>query len=251
MEQAALRVERLNKTFGALHVTRDVSLRLPVGARHALIGPNGAGKTTLVNLISGLLQPSSGSIHIAEDDITRLPSERRVARGLVRTFQITSLFPKLTVAENVGLAVMARSGIAWRPWSEISRNRAIVDEAAEHLRMLGLIDLAAQPIASLAYGQRRLVEIALALALKPKILLLDEPSAGLPSSDRRALANILIGLPGDIAILLIEHDMSLVFLFAKHISVLVDGSILAEGEAAEVRRDPRVLAVYLGSRSHE
>jgi branched-chain amino acid transport system ATP-binding protein len=251
MDQTALEVERLNKTFGALHVTRDVSLRLPVGAREALIGPNGAGKTTLVNLISGLLQPSSGSVRIAGHDITRLPAERRVAHGLVRTFQITSLFPKLTVAENVGLAVTARSGIAWRPWSEISRNSAVIDETAEHLRMLRLLDLAHQPIANLAYGQRRLVEIALALALKPKILLLDEPSAGLPSSDRRALADILLGLPSDLAILLIEHDMSLVFLFAKNISVLVDGAILAEGEAAEVRRDPRVLAVYLGTRPHE
>lgn len=251
MDQTALEVERLNKTFGALHVTRDVSLRLPLGARQALIGPNGAGKTTLVNLISGLLHPSSGSVRIAGHDVTRLAAERRVGHGLVRTFQITSLFPKLTVAENVGLAVTARSGLAWRPWSEISRNSAVIDETAEHLRTLRLLDLAHQPIVNLAYGQRRLVEIALALALKPKILLLDEPSAGLPSSDRRALADILLGLPSELAILLIEHDMSLVFLFAKKISVLVDGAILAEGEAAEVRRDPRVLAVYLGSRPHE
>jgi branched-chain amino acid transport system ATP-binding protein len=251
MDQAGLQIERLNKTFGALHVTRDVTLRIPIGARHAVIGPNGAGKTTLVNLISGLLQPSSGSIRIVGNDVTHLAAERRVALGLVRTFQITSLFPKLTVAENVGLAVTARSGIAWRPWSEISRNSAIVDETAEHLRTLRLLDLARQPIVSLAYGQRRLVEIALALALKPKILLLDEPSAGLPATDRRALADILLSLPSDLAILLIEHDMSLVFLFAKKISVLVEGAILAEGEAAEVRRDPRVQAVYLGRRLHE
>jgi branched-chain amino acid transport system ATP-binding protein len=251
MDRIALEVDRLNKTFGALHVTRDVSLCLPVGARHALIGPNGAGKTTLVNLISGLLHPSSGTIRIAGNDVTRIPPDRRVSLGLVRTFQITSLFPKLTVAENVGLAVTARSGISWRPWSEISRNSAIVDETAEHLRTLRLLDLARQPIVNLAYGQRRLVEIALALALKPRILLLDEPSAGLPSSDRHALADILLGLPSELAILLIEHDMSLVFRFAKQISVLVDGAILAEGDSAEVRRDPRVLAVYLGSRSHE
>jgi branched-chain amino acid transport system ATP-binding protein len=251
MHGTALQVEGLNKTFGALRVTRHVSLNLPGGARHALIGPNGAGKTTLVNLISGLLQPSSGTIHLEETDITRLSAERRVALGLVRTFQITSLFPKLTVAENVGLAVTARSGLAWHPWSELSRNSAVMDETAEQLRLLRLLDLAQQPIANLAYGQRRLVEIALALALRPRILLLDEPSAGLPSSDRRAVADILMSLPSELAILLIEHDMSLVFQFAKHVSVLVEGQILAEGPVAEIRRDPRVMAVYLGGRSHE
>jgi branched-chain amino acid transport system ATP-binding protein len=250
MVATALEVERLNKAFGALRVTRDVSFALSVGARHALIGPNGAGKTTLVNLISGLLQPSSGTIRLGNIDVTRLSAERRVAHGLVRTFQITSLFPKLTVAENIGLAVMARTGIAWRPWSSISRNSAVMDETVEYLRLLCLLDLAQQPIVSLAYGQRRLVEIALALALKPRILLLDEPSAGLPSADRRALAGILLGLPSELAILLIEHDMSLVFQFAKHITVLVEGEILAEGEAEEIRRDPRVMSVYLGSHSH-
>src|SRR5262245_32417807 len=251
MHGTALQVEGLNKTFGALRVTRDVSLSLPGDARHALIGPNGAGKTTLVNLISGLLQPSSGTIRLGGTDITRLSAERRVALGLVRTFQITSLFPKLTVAENVGLAVTARSGLAWRPWSEISRNRAVMDETAEHLCLLRLLGLAQQPVVNLAYGQRRLVEIALALALRPRILLLDEPSAGLPSSDRHAVADILMSLPSELAILLIEHDMSLVFQFAKRVSVLVEGQILAEGPVAEIRRDPRVMAVYLGSRLHE
>jgi branched-chain amino acid transport system ATP-binding protein len=249
--EPALAVERLNKSFGALRVTRDVSLELPVGARHALIGPNGAGKTTFVNLVSGLLRPSAGTIRVSGQDVTHLSAERRVALGLVRTFQITSLFPRLTVAENVGLAVCARNGSAWKPWSTLAFDSAIVDETAEHLRALRLLDLAHQPLVNLAYGQRRLVEIALALALRPRILLLDEPSAGLPSTDRRALADVLLALPPDLTILLIEHDMSLVFLLAKRITVLVDGTVLAEGEAAEVRRDPRVMAVYLGSRAHD
>ncbi|MFL6795868.1 MAG: ABC transporter ATP-binding protein [Xanthobacteraceae bacterium] len=250
MDGPALQIEALNKTFGALRVARDISLSLAAGARHALIGPNGAGKTTLVNLISGLLQPSSGSIRIGETDATRLSAERRVALGLIRTFQITSLFPKLTVAENVGLAVTARAGIAWRPWGELIRNKVVLEETAEHLQQLQLLAIAGQRIVELAYGQRRLVEIAVALAMRPRILLLDEPSAGLPLADRGALGDILMSLPDELTILLIEHDMSLVFRIAKHISVLVEGQVLAQGPAAEIRRDPRVMAVYLGSRSH-
>ena len=246
----ALQVEGIRKQFGALHVARDVSLSLPRGARHALIGPNGAGKTTLVHLITGLLRPSAGSIRIDARDVTGLAAEERVALGLARTFQISSLFPRLTVAENVGLALAARTGIEVRPWGSLRRQSAIIDEAAALLQSLTLLELARRPVVDLAYGQRRLVEIALALALKPKILLLDEPAAGVASEDRAMLLDLLLRLPEDIAILIIEHDMSLVFRLAQRISVLVDGAILTEGSVAEVRSDPRVRDVYLGARTH-
>ncbi len=246
----ALQVEGIRKQFGALHVARDVSLSLAAGARHALIGPNGAGKTTLVHLITGLQKPSGGSIRIGGRDVTGLAAERRVALGLARTFQISSLFPRLTVAENVALALAARTGIEIRPWGSLRRQTAIADEAGELLRSLTLLDLARRPVLDLAYGQRRLVEIALALALKPKILLLDEPAAGVASGDRAMLLDLLLRLPDDIAILIIEHDMSLVFRLAQRISVLVDGAILTEGSVADVRSDPRVRDVYLGTRAH-
>jgi branched-chain amino acid transport system ATP-binding protein len=246
----ALELDGLYKSFGALQVTRDVSLSLPSGRRHALIGPNGAGKTTLVNLISGLLRPSAGAIRLAGDDVTRLSPERRVGRGLVRTFQISSLFPNLTVAENVGLALGARAGITRRFWGAVQNRPQLLDEAAQILETVHLLSLAARPTVHLAYGQRRLVEIAIALALRPKILLLDEPAAGLPGSDRDALLDVLLRLPGDLTILIIEHDMSLVFRLAERITVLVAGAVLTEGTVAEVRSDPRVRDVYLGTRAH-
>jgi len=250
LEVPILEVRGVCKSFGALQVARDVSLALPAGARHALIGPNGAGKTTLVHLITGLLPPSSGAIRIGGRDVTRLAAERRVALGLARTFQISSLFPGLTVAENIGLAVAARTGVEIRPWGSLRRQAQVIDEAASMLEQLGLLALAGRAIASLAYGQRRLVEIALALALKPKILLLDEPAAGVASNDRGMLLDLLLSLPADLAILIIEHDMSLVFRLARRMTVLVDGGILTEGSVADVRADPRVRDVYLGSRHH-
>lgn len=250
MSVPALQVEGLQKSFGALPVTHDVSLTLPQGARHAMIGPNGAGKTTLIHLISGLLRPSAGVIRVEGVDVTHLSAERRVALGLARTFQISSLFPKLSVAENIGLALIARTGLDIRPWGRMHRQARIIEEATELLRTFGLLHLARQSIASLAYGQRRLVEIALAFALKPKILLLDEPAAGLPQSDRCLLLDLLLGLPKDLTILVIEHDMSVVFALADRVTVLVGGSILTEGSVADVRNDPRVRDVYLGRRHH-
>ena len=249
-EPPVLQVDGLCKNFGALQVAREVSVVLARGARHALIGPNGAGKTTLVHLITGLLRPSAGAIRIGGRDVTRMAPERRVAMGLARTFQISSLFPGLTVAENVGVAVAARTGVEVRPWGEMRRQVDVIDEAADLLQRLGLFALVDRPVASLAYGQRRLVEIALALALRPKILLLDEPAAGVATNDRGMLLDLLLALPAELAVLIIEHDMSLVFRLAQRITVLVDGGILTEGSVAEVRGDSRVRDVYLGSRHH-
>jgi len=246
----ALSVERVSKNFGGLQVAREISLTLPTGARHALIGPNGAGKTTLVHMVSGLLEPSAGRIELAGVDITRASAERRVGLGLARTFQISSLFPHLTVAENIGLAVEARCGLDHRLWGNLRNRAEVVEGVAALLQNLDLLHLAATRIADLPYGQRRLVEIALVLALEPKTLLLDEPAAGLAAADRGALLDLLLRLPNTLTILVIEHDMSLVFRMAQRITVLVEGQILTEGTVADIRADPRVRAVYLGSREH-
>ena len=250
MAVPALAIEGISKNFGGLRVSRDISLSLAVGARHALIGPNGAGKTTLVNLISGLLQPSSGRIALDGVDITNLAPERRVGLGLARTFQISSLFPSLTVAENVGLAFEARFGLDRRLWGRVRSRPEIVEGTASLLQSLGLIELARKRVADLPYGQRRLVEIALVLALEPKTLLLDEPAAGLAVSDRGALLDLLLRLPEALTILVIEHDMSLVFRLAQRITVLVEGQVMTEGSVADIRADARVRDVYLGTRTH-
>ena len=248
--EMALELRGLSKRYGALAVTRDVSLRLPVGARHALIGPNGAGKSTLVHQITGIVKPDAGTVLVSGADISRLPPEQRVKRGLARTFQINSLFLPLTVAENIGLALAARDGLDGRLGAPLASRTALVDEAAEELRALGLLALAAKPVRELAYGQRRQVEIALALALRPKVLLLDEPVAGVPSTEGRALFDLLERLPEHVAVMVIEHDMGLVFRFARRITVLVEGGILLEGSVDEVRQDARVRDVYLGKHHH-
>lgn len=247
---AALELQGLSKQFGQLKVTQNVDLRLEKGVRHALIGPNGAGKSTLVHQITGLLEPSKGRVLLNGADITGVSPEKRVKLGLARTFQINSLFNRLTVAENMGLALSAREGRDGRLFSSITQSPAIMEEAAELLRSLGLLDLADKVISDLAYGQRRLIEIALALALKPSVLLLDEPVAGVPSTEGARLFDLLERLPQDVAVLVIEHDMDLVFRFAQRITVLVEGAVLVEGTVKEVRSDPRVRAVYLGERHH-
>jgi branched-chain amino acid transport system ATP-binding protein len=246
----ALELRGLSKRFGALAVTREVSLSLPAGARHALIGPNGAGKSTLVNQITGVVRPDAGTVWVAGQDISRLSPEQRVKRGLARTFQINSLFMPLTVAENIGLALAAREGLDGRIGAPLATRRALVDEAAHGLQQLGLLALAQRPVRELAYGQRRQVEIALALALKPRVLLLDEPVAGVPSTEGRALFDLLERLPEGVAVMVIEHDMGLVFRFARRITVLVEGAVLLEGSVDDVRSDPRVRDVYLGRRHH-
>jgi len=244
----ALEITGLYKNFGALKVTQGVSLTLQAGARHALIGPNGAGKTTLVNQITGVLKPDAGSIRLFGTEITGATPERRVALGVVRTFQIISLFLRLTVAENIGLAIAAQLSLDAKPWGSLRDDDRVVEAVRDQLERLDLLSVAQRKVSELGYGQRRLVEIALALALKPKVLLLDEPAAGVSSRDLGMLLEILSRLPTDIAVLVIEHDMSLVFRFAQRITVLVGGALLVEGTVDEVRANQQVRDVYLGRR---
>jgi branched-chain amino acid transport system ATP-binding protein len=247
----ALETRGLCKRFGAIQVTSNVDLKISHGARHALIGPNGAGKTTLVNLCTGMFKPSSGAILLNGNDITAVSPQRRVGGGLVRTFQINTLFSQLTVAENLAIPVAQRLGRSWRPWGLTDRDRAVTDAVVRLLDDLKLLPLAAKKIADLAYGQRRLVEIAIALALEPQVLLLDEPAAGIPNGESGMILDLLERLPQQMSIVFIEHDMNLVFRFARTISVLVEGAVLVEGTVAEIRGDQRVRDVYLGRRHHE
>ena len=251
MTEFALQLQHVDKRFGALHVTRDVSLNLKPGARHALIGPNGAGKSTLVHQVTGVLRSDAGRVLLGGEDITKLAPEKRVRKGLARTFQINSLFLPLTVAENIALALTARHQLDLSVGKSLAQRPGIRDEVAEQLRQLGLLDLAGREIRELAYGQRRQVEIALALALQPSVLLLDEPVAGVPSTEGRRVFDVLERLPADVAVMVIEHDMELVFRFASHITVLVEGGVLVEGTTRDVRSDPRVRDVYLGKRHHD
>jgi ABC-type branched-subunit amino acid transport system ATPase component len=243
---AVLETRRLCKSFGALTVADRIDFRLAPGARHALIGPNGAGKTTFVNMLMGALSPSSGQILLGGEEVTRAPQSARVRRGLGRTFQITTLFRSLPVLDNVALGIAERQGAAKRMWKAASRHQEIKDEAMELLAALGIADDAAARVADLPYGKQRLVEIAIALGLKPKVLLLDEPAAGVPSSESQRILEVLDRLPAEIAILIIEHDMDLVFRFARRITVLVQGVVLVEGPPEEIARDVRVHQVYLG-----
>ena len=243
----ALETRGLSKSFGALVVVRDVDFRLPVGARHALIGPNGAGKTTFINLVTGRLAPSAGQILLGGVDVTALSPEKRVKRGIGRTFQITALFPGLSVLENVLLAVSERHGAAGDMLRFAGSRRDLVEEAEALLERLGLAGRAASTVRELPYGQQRLVEIAIALGLDPKVLLLDEPAAGVPSTETGLILDIVESLSRDIAVLIIEHDMDLVFRLAERITVMVQGAILVEGTPQEIAADPRVRAVYLGT----
>jgi branched-chain amino acid transport system ATP-binding protein len=242
----ALRTERLGKRFGALAANADVDLSLPVGARHALIGPNGAGKTTFIDLLTGVLPPTAGEVYLGEERVTHLPQHERVRRGMTRTYQITTLFGGLTVLESVVLAVCERKGLGglWR--STVARRAEERDEALALLESLRLERDAGTLTRLLPYGRQRLVEIALALATRPRILLLDEPAAGIPAGESAEVLEVVARLPGDVTMLFIEHDMQLVFRFAERISVLVGGKLLTEGTPAEIARDPRVREVYLG-----
>jgi branched-chain amino acid transport system ATP-binding protein len=250
-QSPALCARGLNKSFGSLVVAANVELTLPAGARYALIGPNGAGKTTLINLVTGMLRPDDGSIFLGADNITTLPPDERVRLGLVRTFQINSLFPHLTALESVTLAVCERRRVAQTWWRQITAYRDEIDEAYDILATLTLAAVCHRPTRELAYGQQRLLEIALALATKPKVLLLDEPAAGVPGEESRELFAAIAGLSRDISVLFIEHDMDLVFRFASRIIVMVGGRILLEGTPAEIASDPRVRAVYLGNARQE
>jgi ABC-type branched-subunit amino acid transport system ATPase component len=242
----ALETVNLEKKFGGLAVTRDLSLKIETGARHALIGPNGAGKTTVINLLTGVLAPNSGRILLEGNDITSLPVHRRVLRGLSRTFQINQLYADLTPLETIGLAASEHLGHGGDWWRRMGTRPKVNDEIAENLSRFHLLDVMNEPTATLPYGKQRLLEIAVALATKPRVLLLDEPAAGVPESERHDILSAVASLPRDVTVLLIEHDMDLVFSFADRISVLVAGAMLVEGPPDEVARDPRVKAVYLG-----
>jgi len=250
MSGGALRTQGLGVSFGAFRAVHDVNLTLEPGARQALIGPNGAGKTTLINLLTGVLRPSRGSIHLGGREITGLTADRRARMGLARTFQINTLFPSLTPLLSVVLAISEREGLGAVFWRPLARNKAVFDEAHALLGRLKLDALADVPVAELAYGKQRLLEIALAMAARPRILLLDEPAAGVPEDESGELFDVIAELPQDISVLFIEHDMQLVFRFSRRISVLVAGQILAEGTPGEIGADPRVREVYLGSKHH-
>ena len=250
MSAAALETRGLCKSFGALTVAAGINFRLEAGARHALIGPNGAGKTTFVNMLTGVLSPSSGRIVLGGEDITATGQARRVKLGLGRTFQINALFRRLPVLDNVALAVAERRGVAARMLRAASAHGEVRDESMELLATLGLAEDAGIRILDLPYGKQRLVEIAIALGLKPDVLLLDEPAAGVPSLESHRILQVLDKLPEHIAILIIEHDMDLVFRFAQRITVLVQGEVLVEGPPEEIARDRRVHQVYLGEQRH-
>ncbi|MCZ8181672.1 MAG: ABC transporter ATP-binding protein [Beijerinckiaceae bacterium] len=243
---AALETVGLQKRFGGIVATDDVTFRLEPGARHALIGPNGAGKTTFVNLLTGVLQPSAGTIRLHGEDISAMAPERRVKRGLVRTFQINQLFAGMTPLETLGVAVSERMGHGYEFWRPAGSKSAVIDEIVEIATRFKLVDVLEERTASLPYGKQRLLEIALAFACQPRVLLLDEPAAGVPEAERHDLLATVAALPRDVSVLLIEHDMDLVFSFAERISVLVNGALFTEGTVSEIANDPRVRAVYLG-----
>jgi branched-chain amino acid transport system ATP-binding protein len=243
---AILEVRGVSKSFGALTVANNICLELTAGARHALIGPNGAGKTTLVNLITGALHPSAGQIVLESKDVTTLSQARRVKLGLVRTFQINTLFRGLSVLENISLAISERRALSARFLRPAASRRDVLAEAMEVLESVKLADDASRPVRDLPYGRQRLVEIAIALGVRPKVLLLDEPAAGVPSTESHILLAAIEALPDSIAVLMIEHDMDIVFRFATRVSVLVSGEILMEGAPDEVAADARVREVYLG-----
>lgn len=242
-----LETRNLSKAFGGLVVTQDVNFQLAHGARHALIGPNGAGKTTFINQLTGVLAPSSGRVLLNGEDITGLRPHQRVKRGLARTFQINTLFPHMTPLESVSLAVCEREADATRWFGSLASHTSVVEEAYELLSQLDLTTVCNRPTRELPYGRQRLLEIALALASNPKVLLLDEPAAGVPAGEAAALFEVITALPHDTSILLIEHDMELVFQFAERITVLVSGGVLVEGTPQMIAADERVREVYLGA----
>jgi len=246
----ALSTRGLDKSFGSLVVARDIALDLPQGERYALIGPNGAGKTTLINLITGMLKPDKGQIFLGDQEITSLKPDERVKCGLVRTFQVNTLFPHLSALEAVTLAVCERRGYAGSWWQELPAYGDAVEEAYAILVSLRLGANCYRPTHELAYGQQRLLEIALALATKPKVLLLDEPAAGVPQGESAELFAVIANLSQDIAVLFIEHDMNVVFRFAHRIIVMVGGRILVQGTPQEIAADMRVREVYLGGARH-
>lgn len=243
---SALETFNLKKNFGGFVATNDVSLKVAHCARHALIGPNGAGKTTIINLLTGVLAPTAGRVLLDGEDITSLPAHARVGRGLSRTFQINQLFGDFTALDSVMLAISEREGRGRRAFSALSSQKDLAAEAAGLLERFGLADVMGHATTLLPYGKQRLLEIALAIATRPRVLLLDEPAAGVPEEERHEVLAIVRDLPSDVTVVLIEHDMDLVFSFADRISVLAQGALFAEGTVAEISGDREVKAIYLG-----
>jgi len=248
--RSALSASGLAKAFGSLVVAKDIDLELPRGVRYALIGPNGAGKTTLINLLTGMLRPDGGRIFLGADEVTALAPDARVKRGLARTFQINTLFAELSALETVTLAVCERAGDAGTWWRRLPSYRDAVDEAFGILSSLGLAGDCFRATRELAYGRQRLLEIALALATRPRVLLLDEPAAGVPKDESEYLFEAISGLSSELTVLFIEHDMNVVFRFASRIIVMVGGRILVEGRPEEIARNAQVRTVYLGAKPH-
>ena len=247
---ALLETRSLSKSFGALRATRDVSFKLEQGARHALIGPNGAGKTTFINLLTGVLKPSAGTVLLKGNDITHIAQAERVKLGIARTFQINRLFRGLSVLENVSIPVAERVGAASSMFYPAGRRTDVIEEAMHLLQTLKLADHAHRRVSELPYGRQRLIELAIAIGLKPQVLLLDEPAAGVPSAESHIILDAIDALPKSIGVLIIDHDMDLVFRFAKKITVLVRGAVFAEGTPKEIGANPDVRAVYLGQATH-
>jgi ABC-type branched-subunit amino acid transport system ATPase component len=250
MTEVLLETKALCKNFGALAAATDIDFRLATGARHALIGPNGAGKTTFINLLTGVLTPSRGQVLLKGQNITAVEQAERVKLGIARTFQINRLFRGLSVLENVYIAVAERVGAATSMLQPAGRRADVVGEAMALLETLKLADDAGHRISELPYGRQRLVELAIALGLKPQVLLLDEPAAGVPSAESHIILDAVAALPKEIGVLIIDHDMDLVFRFAERITVMVSGAIFAEGTPKEIGADPRVRDVYLGQTVH-
>jgi len=245
-----LETKGLTKQFGGITAANDVTLSIEKGARHALIGPNGAGKTTIINLLTGVLRPTAGTIWLDGQDITNLEAHKRVQLGIARTFQINQLFAELTPLETIGLAVSERMELGRQWWRTVGSKGIVIEEAVEILQRFHLADVMDDRTINLPYGKQRLLEIALAIACRPRVLLLDEPAAGVPEAQRRDILDAVAALPDDVTVLLIEHDMDIVFSFADRISVLVNGALFVEGPPEEVAADPRVKAVYLGEEAH-
>ena len=242
----ALAVKDLAKSFGGLRVTANVNLVVQPGERRLIIGPNGAGKTTLFNLITGEIAPDSGSILLFDRDITRTPSHRRAHFGMARTYQIITLFPQDTILRNVTLALLGLSQLRWNSFIDLDQQHQLIAGAHEALRQVGLDHMAHRPLSDTSYGERRRVEIAMALAQRPRVLLLDEPFAGLSIDERRDVRELLHNIPRDVTIVMIEHDMDVALDFAERITLLHFGEVVVEGTRAEVVADPRTREVYLG-----
>jgi branched-chain amino acid transport system ATP-binding protein len=244
--QTALAINGLCKSFGGLHVTRSVNLAVEPGERRLIIGPNGAGKTTLFNLITGELTPDSGTVSLLGNDITKTASRKRAHLGMARTYQIITLFGRDTIMRNVTLALLGLSQLRWNPFIDLEQEHHLVEAAGAALARVGLTHIAERPLSQTSYGERRRVEIAMALAQNPKVLLLDEPYAGLSIDERRDVQKLIAGIPRDVTIVMIEHNMDVALEFAERITLLHFGEVIVEGTRAEVVADPRTREVYLG-----